>query len=262
MKKKILAFFSMLLLCISMTFPVSAAGERLVDDADLLSESEESALLNQLDEISERQDMDVVVVTVDSLGGKSAMSYADDYYDYNGYAPDGILLLVSMEEREWHITTTGYGITAFTDWGLENIANAFLDDLSDGQYYDAFSTYAEMCDDYITQAKAGEPYDVTTAPAVSEPFPLGRNLLISIVIGVVVALIVTGIMRSQLKSVRPQRAASQYMIQGSMRVTESRDMFLYRHVDRRRREKNESGGGSKTHRSSSGRSHGGRGGKF
>lgn len=58
--------------------PVSAAAEenvipetrqlpRLVDRADLLSELEEEELEARLDEISERQQADVVVVTVNSL---------------------------------------------------------------------------------------------------------------------------------------------------------------------------------------------------
>ena len=94
---------------------------RVVDMADLLSDSEESSLLFKLDEISERQQFDVVVVTVGSLDGKTPTAYADDFYDYNGYGfgaeYDGVLLLVSMEERDWRISTCGYGITALTDAG-------------------------------------------------------------------------------------------------------------------------------------------------
>lgn len=52
---------------------------RLVDRADLLSELEEEELEARLDEISERQQADVVVVTVNSLDGKSAQDYADDF---------------------------------------------------------------------------------------------------------------------------------------------------------------------------------------
>ena len=51
---------------------------RLVDRADLLSELEEEELEARLDEISERQQADVVVVTVNSLDGKSAQDYADE----------------------------------------------------------------------------------------------------------------------------------------------------------------------------------------
>ena len=49
---------------------------RLVDDADLLTDSEEQELNTELDEISEKQQCDVVVVTENSLDGKSAQDYA------------------------------------------------------------------------------------------------------------------------------------------------------------------------------------------
>lgn len=271
MKKRIGMILFTLLICLAMSFPVLAAGDlpRLVDDADLLTNSEESELLELLDEISERQKVDVVVVTVDSLDGKSPMRFADDFYDYNGYGfganADGVLLLVSMEDRDWYISTTGYGITAFTDEGLDYIADAFLPDLSDGEYLDAFKTYAGLCDTFISQARNGKTYDAGNMP--KEPFSIGKNIAISFGIGIVLALIITGIMAGQLKSVRMQQAADNYIKRDSMKVTQSSDLFLYKHTDRRAKPKESSSSGShrsgsSTHRSSSGRSHGGRGGKF
>ena len=88
----------------------------LVDDADILSVSEENALLSLLGRVSLDTGCDVAVVTVDSLGRKSAQAYADDFYDYNGYGSgdgdDGILLLVAMDEREWTFSTYGTLIRA------------------------------------------------------------------------------------------------------------------------------------------------------
>ena len=126
MKKKLFCLLLPLLLlyCLAMT----AAAEnpnRVVDMADLLTDSEEQALNAQLREISERQQMDVVVVTVDSTDGKTPMEYADDYFDYNGYgygeSRDGVLLLISMEERDWWVTTTGRGEKAVDGAGLDEI---------------------------------------------------------------------------------------------------------------------------------------------
>lgn len=238
---------------------------RVVDMADLLDNSEEAALLSMLDEISIRQELDVVVVTVNTLDGKTPMDYADDFYDYNGYGfgenRDGVLLLVCMEDRDWRISTSGYGITVFTDAGIEYISEKFLPDLSDGNYADAFTTYAEHCDEFITQARTGEPYDTNNLP--KEPFNVFTSLLISLAVGILVSLIVTGKMKGKLKTVRMQPAAEEYVRKGSMLVTESSDLFLYSHVDRRAKSKdNDSGGGSSTHTSSSGSSHGGGGGKF
>ena len=153
---------------------------RMVDWADLLSDGEEADLSDRLDEISERQQLDIVIVTVDSLEGASAEAYADDFFDDNGYGfgdeKDGILFLISMEERDWCISTSGYGITAFTDAGLEYLSEEFLPYLSDGAYVEAFQTFAGECDEYITQARTGEAYDVDNIP--TEPFRLWEPSLL------------------------------------------------------------------------------------
>lgn len=257
MNKRLFAMVLALVLCFCAAVPVLAATEmpRLVDGADLLTDSEESSLLSLLDSISEKHSMDVVVVTVDSTGNKSPRAFADDFYDENGYRYDGILLLVSMEERDWWISTCGYGITAFTDAGIDHLSEQFLPDLSDGYYADAFEIYAVQCDDFIEQAKAGQPYNSGNLP--KDPFNAGKSLIISLIIGLLIAFIVTAVMKSQLKTVRSQAAAGNYVKNGSLNITESSDLFLYRHVDRREKPKD-----SSTHRSSSGRSHGGGGGKF
>lgn len=240
---------------------------RLVDNADLLEDYEESGLLDKLDEISERQKMDVVIVTINSLEGKTATAYADDFYDYNGYGftktRDGILLLVAMDDREWAISTCGSGIPTFTDEGQEYIVEQFKPDLSDGYYADAFNTFADLCDDYITQAETGEPYDYGNMP--KGDFPLFRNILIALVAGVVIALIVVLVMASQLKSVKAQGNASNYTVPNSLRLTKNKDLYLYHVVTKTARPKDtgsSGGGGSSSHSSSSGSSHGGSSGSF
>ena len=238
---------------------------RLVDNADLLNNKEEATLLAKLDEISERQQADIVVVTADTLGGKTPMDYADDFYDYNGYGfgenNDGVLLLVSMEDRDWWMSTSGYGITAITDAGIEYISDKFLSDLSDGKYAEAFSSYADLCDEFFTKAKAGKPYDVGHMP--KEPFNFAWCLAVALLIGYVVAAVVTGSMKRQLKTVRFQSAANSYVKANSMNVSESRDLFLYTQITRHEKPKEtSSSGGSTTHTSSSGGTHGGGGGKF
>ena len=127
MKKKYLSFLFVLLLCVSLILPVCAANAapRLVDDADYLTDSEEAALLSRLDEISTRHGLDVVIVTIPALLGEDITAAADDFYDENGYLPDGILLMISDYDREWAISTTGYGITAFTDIGQEYMTEGF-----------------------------------------------------------------------------------------------------------------------------------------
>lgn len=268
MKKRIMTLLLIAIFCLSFGMVVCATegkSSRLVDFADILTKSEESRLLAILDEISERQLLDVVVVTTNTLDGKSPMAYADDFYDENGYGfgvpKDGVLLLVSMEDGDWWISTAGNGITAFTDAGITYISEQFLPALSKGDYEEAFTRFAYLCDEFITQARTGEAYDSGTLPKA--PFSIGYYLSRALLIGLFIALIITIAMRYSMKSVRFQPTASAYVKSGSMNVTEARDLFLYSHVDRRVRQKeSSSGGGSKTHTSSSGRSHGGGGGQF
>ncbi|MBQ7810328.1 MAG: hypothetical protein IJ346_05120 [Clostridia bacterium] len=86
------------------------------------------------------------------------------------------------------------------------------------------------------------------------------GIVFSLVAGFVIALISVLVMKGKLKSVRRQPAAKDYLVPGSMNVTSSRDIFLYRNVTKRAKPKESSG--SSTHTSSSGRSHGGGGGSF
>lgn len=137
MNKKLLSVFFAVLLCVVVSVPAFADTAEdytphLIDNADLLTGEEESNLLAKLDEISDRLSVDVAVVTEDSIGDKTPREYADDFYDYNSYKynPDGVLLLISMEERDWYITTTGSAITAITDARRGNMEDAFLSDLS------------------------------------------------------------------------------------------------------------------------------------
>lgn len=256
MKRKVICLI--LLLCLMTALVVHAAPSYVVDEAGLLSSQEAASLEKDLAAISSRQGVDIVVVTTDSTGSKSPMEYADDFFDYGGYGADGILLLVSMEDSDWWVSTTGYGITAVTDAGLSYMSDRFVPYLSDGDYAGSFECFASLCDEFITQAKTGDPYDSHNLP--KDPFRFGRNIVFALVVGLVAALIATGKMKNQLKSVAQQAKADDYVTAGSLQITNSRDFHLYTHVNRV--EKASSSSGSSTHTSSSGRSHGGGGGKF
>lgn len=274
MRKRGYTYIMILLLSVMILRPLSAdAAEntlpRLVDNADILSDDEEEELLEKLDTISKERECDVVIVTADSLERKTSEAYADDFYDENGYGAgenaDGILLLVSMENRDWAISTCGYGITAFTDAGQEYMTEQFLPYLSDGDYADAFEEFADLCDDFIRQADTGEPYDVGNLPEEDThgliPFWIGICFGASFLIMLIVALI----RKSSLKTVTSNGTAEGYVKKDSLKFAVKEDLFLRERVTRRRIETdtNSSGsGGSSTHASSSGVTHGGSSGKF
>ncbi len=241
--------------------------DRFQDPDGLLSKEDDNALNEKLNEISHDQNVDITAAIVNSLDGKSAEAYADDLYDAcdfgYGEEHDGVLLLVGLNDRDWHISTCGYGIAAFTDYDIQYIGEEIKPFLSDGNYLEAFETYADLCDDRLDQIENYEG-NYETEP-VSRGFLSPVWILISLGVGFVGALLAVGVSKSKLKSVSMQKEAQNYVRPGSMHLTNSSDHFLYRNVTRtpKPQPKNPSGGGgSSTHTASSGRTHGGGGGKF
>ena len=240
---------------------------RVVDDGDLLSSSEETELTKKLDYISKGQGCDVIVVTADSLGSKTAQEFADDYFDYMGYGigpqDSGILLLVCMEERDYAFSTYGFGITAFNDKGIDLLEEEVVPYLSDENFYDAFSQYGELCQELLIRANEGEPYGTG---GNGEDYTTGEMLAMGIPGAVALGTAGSGIAtlskKARLKTVRRRYGAEDYVVSGSMAVDRSNDYFLYSQITQRAKPKDNNSGGSTLHRSSSGRMHGGGSGKF
>lgn len=229
----------------------------VIDNADLLSEGEEAELSEKLTEISDRLACDVIVLTEAEIEDE-AMAHADDYFDYNGYGRgglrDGILLLVSMSPRKWHISGSGICNSEYiTSAAIEEyLGENMVEDLQAEDYVGCFNTYAERCDDLISAAREGRAYKA--------PFNAGMSVVVSLAIGFIVAFIVTGSMKGKLKSVKMQNQAASYLKSGSLMVTDAREMFLYSQITRTKKQSESSNSGS--HTSSSGRSHSGAGGSF
>lgn len=248
------------------TIPDERQLPRLSDYAMLLDDDEAAELEEKLDEISERHQVDVAILTIDDLpdGYDSVVEYADDVYDYCGfgYGPerDGCLLVISMAERDWYITTCGYAIKALTDFGIENIGEQMIENgLSSGYYGDAFTCFADLCDDYYTMAEEGSPYDIDSLPRVADWRFIGT---LSAIVGVISGFIGAGVMKAKMKTVGFKKSAADYVKKDSLKLNVSRDSFLYSSVSRSVIETESSSGGSSTHTSSSGTTHGGGGGKF
>lgn len=219
----------------------------VIDEADLLTDSEEQALNEKLATISGAYNAQVTVATIVDTGDEYVDDLIESMYDRLGLGygdgHDGILLLVAMDVREYRILSNGFAADAITLDAIDTIGSAIESDLTAENYVAAFDAYADKCDYYLNGYINGFP------------FAFWKNLAIALVIGLVVAWIVTGSMKGKLKTVRKQPAATAYTKPGSMQVFMSNDLFLYSTVSRRAKE-------SKSSSSSSGSSRNVGGGSF
>ncbi len=259
--KKLLTILAVFALLLAMAVPAMAAGgyPKIVDDAQVLSSFEERELEEKAEDLAEEYGIDVVIVIIDSLHGKDAQDFADDYFDYNGYGvgseDSGVLLLYSIEHRDCYISTHEKGIDSITDYGIDQLIDTIADDLRAEEFYDAFNIYLDELDRYFEAWEAGEPID--------EPvsfFDILSTVGFCLVIGLVVAWLVIFMMSRGMNTAKAQKSAQSYLSIGSYDLHTMRDIFLYSRVTKVRRQSSSNGsGGSSTHRSSSGRTHGGGG---
>lgn len=231
MKKSLI--ITALAVLLSLIMPISSfAGAEMrlsvIDEADVLTDTEEEKLTNKLNGLVKEHKMHFVIVIVNDTGSNMD-SYADSFYYDNGYGygkdKSGILLLLVMSLNECGIYTYGDADEEFSDGDINDLEDAMLPHFRKDEFYDGFMAYAEACDDALS-------------------FDVWGSMLIAVVIGAVVALIIVFSMKSKLKSVRPQKTASNYVREGSFMLTKDLDLYLYRTVTRTRRADNNSGGRS------------------
>lgn len=274
------------ILCLVVLVPVRAQAaifqdvQYVVDQADILTDQENMELDGLAKTLSQTYQLDILIAAVDDMNGMSAQEYAVSLNSDRGWwdTDQAVLFLIAMEEREWYIATFGDAIYIFTDYGLDRLGEAAVLSFSEGSYYDGFAAYLNMLPEYFQSWERGEPIDsYSYDPGPREEVVYGTPvqtktiwsvLPVSLLIGIVAAAIILLVMRSSMNTKRRQYSAGDYLKPGSYHLRTQQDLFLYSNLSKTRRQENtggpggRSGGGSSIHRSSGGRSHGGRGGKF
>ena len=251
-KKKItLSLLLALCLVLSLGGAALASGEMAVpyvtDAAGLLTQDEVLALEAQAEQIAEDYGCAPYILVVEN--------YRDyeDTYDVReagmnlyerwglGYGPEknGLLLMLSMAERDYALVTNG-SVThqAFTDYGQEALREQFLDNFHNDDWAGGFRDYLDGCAWLLEQARNGTPYDVNTAPK-------GFNPLI-IVIPLVLALVVCLVLTGQMKTAKRKTEAGDYMVQGGAEMRVVQDIFTHRTVTRQVIQSENKGGGGGT----------------
>lgn len=240
-----------------------------LDLEGLVDYAEADAILARLQEVSDKHDFDVAIAVMPWLDERDAVYYAADFYEDNAYGrganSDGCLLLLAMEERDFAFVSFGRGESVFTPSGQAYLDTFFLPKLSAGQYAEAFMGFADGADEFLTAEAEGRPYNADTIPGEPEATSKKRGILSigSIIVSFITSLFVTGGYKSQLKSVRGQAGAAQYIRPGSLNVTGKKDVFLYTKTARTPRVKSSSGeSNAGTISTSSGKKGTGHSGKF
>ncbi len=231
----------------------------VTDAAGILTEEEQSRLESAAARITEEFSCGVYIVTVSdytavasgSIGNVAEAIYRG--YDL-GYGPErsGILLLMSLADRDFDLVAFGYGNYAFTDYGKEALADEFLDDFRYNDWFDGFSDYLNYSAEFLRRAQGGEPVDWQETP----PNPVFL-FFASLIPACLIAGVVCAVLRSRMRSVRQASSASAYLVPEGFQLRTANDVFT--HITesrvRVRSESTRSGGRGGTSINSGGFSH-------
>jgi uncharacterized protein len=277
-----------LLLGLSLSvFASPATDGYVIDQADILTEAEEETLEEQLGVVRSAWQSDVVIVTQKTID-TDAETFADDYFDYNGYGyggtKDGVLLLVSMHPRELWVSTRGTAMLSISENTIVHMLDEIAPMFSDARYYDAFNAFANTVESYLSQPideegddddyfyATDDDYDDGVESAKTQPRirVLAKKGIGFLAFGLLASLVIMLIVRSRLKKVHPAADAANYLL--PFNLTTNSDVYLRQtHTSvpiPQPQSHSSSGGGSRGgssgggHISSSGASHGGGGRSF
>ena len=231
MTKKIISIIFAIVLVFGLSVCAYAEEQRFVfDEASILTYDEIEELNAKAKEISETYGCEVYAITFPGLDGNEAWELNEMLYaelkEYYGAGEDVVILMLAMEERQYDIMARGFGNTAFTDYGKDVMAEKFLDDFANDDWYWGFYDYMATCDEFLAMAVNGEPFDVDSDEGGSGLF----GIIIAIVISCLIAFAVCSILRAQMKTARIATEAHDY--QKELNLTNQYDRFSHRDIKR------------------------------
>ena len=234
MKKRSIAFLSALLLMLIMASSAFAQeqsytrnspfeGEYLNDSYGLLTGEEQQAIETMAAEASEKHGCGIYLLIVEDYRqlAKYNKIFKVNYTYYHqhelgmGEDRDGILLLLSMKERDFSFFVYGDRAEyALNPWGQKRLEEHFLPHLRANRWYDGAAAFVSCCDEFFGLAEQGQP--------------VRRSALGGIIISAVIALL-TGIVYLCLQFGKHKRPAERgealsYVSKG-LSVTLSEDVF-------------------------------------
>lgn len=274
------------------------ADTKVVDQANLFTLDETEKLEALANDLAEKYQIDIGIVTTNDAEGKSAQEYADDFYDNNGYGygkdMDGLLYLIDMDNREIYLSTCGLAIQYFTDLRISKLLDLAYTYVSNEDYYGSAIEFLKDVETHINTGVVSNQKTVekdfsdprvdyndpnmTEASSKHIPFrsangePLnavsvGLSALVSLLLAALIAFIIRFIVQYRYK--HPSYTVPEAIPDdSSVHYTERTDRFVTSHTTRTKIEHNDDNGSSggsgisSVHSSSSGTTHGGGGRSF
>ena len=268
MKKLLCLLAAVQILACAVCVPAAAEETEnfVYDVAGILDTDDMLALNDAAREVSLRHGCGVYITVFADMGEygfSNIEKFSEAVFDQwdLGIGEDrtSINLVLSMAERDYDLDAHGDAAhTAFTDYGKERLAEEFKDNFRSNDWAGGFADYIEACDYMLTRAENGDPIDVpgyNTRANTSFTKKLTKSIGPGVIVGVIIAFIYCGTLKSKMKSAKIAREAAAYIVPQGVRMEDQQDVFTHTTVTRQRIERDSGSRGGGTSVNSAGHSH-------
>lgn len=197
--------------------------QHIYDKAGLLSDSELNSLENMCTEYSEKDDLDIIILTHNDPNAVDGEIYIENFNDKMQYL-DSVILLVDMSRRD--VIVHGYGAveTSINPSRSQTIAEKVSTYLAEGDYSGAFKKYIISSDQYMNYV------------------PIYFNPLLQLGVALIIGIIVVAVMAFNAGG-RITVGGGTYLDSNHSGLIGRRDDYIRTHVTRIRKPQNNGGGG-------------------
>lgn len=237
MKKRIVILAVLLLALTVIPLSVSAASsgfrsDHVIDRANLLSASQSGDLEQMAAQLSEQYRCGVYFIAVDSwraLNGNDVFDCADVIYTnyLPGYGPerDGILLLLSMQERDYALLAYGGAQNVFTDRAMTHMEDDFLSYFGDDNWSGGVKAYLKSTEKILQLAQEGTIITPGNDPIAQAEARTWKTLVV-VAVPLLVAFIVCMVFKGQMNTVHGISAA-RYAEDSGLELMIREDVFTH-----------------------------------
>lgn len=131
--------------------PAVDPNEKIYDFAEYISDGDELKLYTYAKEYVSHTNYDIVILTVKDLNGMEPLDYMYNFYDYNSFDRNGIILMVykNGSNNEVYIGTTKYGSDSkieaiYTRAYIKGMVDHIKGRFKTNSYYEGFHDFIKL----------------------------------------------------------------------------------------------------------------------
>ena len=250
--------------------------EKIYDFSEILTEEEETRILERIKEFTSNTDFDLVILTKELpySNDHDNEDYSADFYDFNSFDKNGVLFFRNTYSCDPYFDLYSFGDAQlyFYDTRLSSILDDIYDNIHEGNYYDGIIQLIERLEEYYSEGKLedyfvdndgmlreNDKYYIDKNGKLKRKYDYKAPILPSAIISLIITLIVISNMVKKNKMIRLATNASVYTNNNSINLTVNKDDLVNSITNRVYMPPSSSSGGGSSggHSSSMGHSGGG-----